>query len=533
MTYEKLDVLLETVNYCNLFCPACPWHSTMTREKRLLQPDEFSKIFKHISSYTKSICFYVMGEPLLNNHIFEYIQIAHRAGIHTGFSTNGMLLEEHIDDIFSSGLDYIQIALDGLNPKDHESYRVGSDFFKIVSNIQLLVREKQKRNSSLPEIQIQTLISKQNEYQLTEFQTFADKLGVGFSAKRMMFGKTADIISKNRAIFEPTQKSYQRLDNPDMLYYKDLKACPQSKYITVLCNGDVVPCCYDYDGKVILGNLISQTWPEILHGDAKKMFELQRLSDTSTLCASCDMAMKKEQLPLAVLFDYGRTLVIMPDIDIRRGIAYLLASVGVNPDQEKVELYFIEREKFVAKMCPDKKRRMVYPEVLTMKYLFEKFHIETSKDYNELEQIFSEGCSLGKPTEGSTELLKSLEVLGIATGVVTNNRYSQETIRWKLKKLFPEHNFDIILSSAEVGCYKPDSRIFEQALQTLQIEAHKVWFVGDSLEDDIKGAYQIGMEPFWYVKHAKVDESKINRRVDCRIIREWKDLNNILLDLAK
>ena len=52
-------------------------------------------------------------------------------------------------------------------------------------------------------------------------------------------------------------------------------------------------------------------------------------------------------------------------------------------------------------------------------------------------------------------------------------------------------------------------------------------------ETDIKGAYQIGMEPFWYVNHAKVDESKINRRVDCRIIREWKNLNNILLDLAK
>ena len=73
MLQEKMDVLLETVNYCNLRCPACPWHNTMTREKRKLSPDEFSTIFEHIYPYTKSICFYVMGEPLLNENLFESI----------------------------------------------------------------------------------------------------------------------------------------------------------------------------------------------------------------------------------------------------------------------------------------------------------------------------------------------------------------------------------------------------------------------------------------------------------------------------
>lgn len=533
MAEEKLDVLLETVNYCNLRCPACPWYSTMTREKRMLCPEEFARIFEHISPYTRSICFYVMGEPLLNGHIFEYIKATHDVGIHTGLSTNGMLLGEHIDDVFSSGLDYIQIALDGLEPQTHESYRVGSDFSRIVSNLRLLATEKKKRDSKFPEIQIQTLISRQNEYRLMEFQAFADELGVGFLAKKMMFGKTEDVISRNRAAFEPEQKNYRRLDNPDMLYYKDMEVCPQSKGLTILCNGDVVPCCYDYDGKVVLGNLVCQTWPEIAQGDAKKEFDQKRNLGMATLCATCDMVMeKKKQLPLAVLFDYGRTLVVMPDIDTRKGIAYLLTALGVKHDQEMVEQYYEEREKFIARMCPEKKRRMIYPETRVMKYLFEKFHIQTRKTEKELEQLFSDGCSLGKPVEGSTELLRTLRLLGIATGVVTNNRYSAETVCWKLKKLFPEHEFDMILSSAEVGCHKPDIRIFEQALQKLRMEPGKVWFVGDSLEDDIKGAYQVGMKTFWYVKHSKLDETKINHREDCSLIREWKEMENILFDCA-
>lgn len=531
MNQKKMDILLETVNYCNLHCPACPWYSTMTREKRTLLPEEFERIFEHISSYTKSICFYVMGEPLLNEHLFEYVLVAHKAGIHTGFSTNGMLLGEHIEDIFCSGLDFIQVALDGLESQTHESYRIGSDFSKIVSNLRLLVWEKKKRGSNLPKIQIQTLISRQNEYRLLEFQAFADELGVGFTAKKMMFGKTKDVISRNRAVFEPEQKKYRRLDNRDLLYYKDMVVCPQSKRLTILCNGDVVPCCYDYDGKVVLGNLIRQTWPEIVQGAIKKEFDRKRQQGDVEICASCDMvAEKKKELPSAVFFDYGRTLVIMPDIDIKRGIFYLLEDLGVKPDRAMVERYYEERENFVARMCPEEKRRMVYPEIRVMEHILGKFHIRTQKTYMELEQLFSDGCSLGIPTKGSVELLKTLRSLGIATGIITNNRYSEKTVRWKLRKLFPEHEFDVILSSAEVGCHKPDRKIFELALQELQIEPSKAWFVGDSLEDDIKGAIQVGMEPFWYVKHAKLDKTKINPREGCHVMQEWKEMESILKD---
>ena len=288
-----MDVLLETVNYCNLRCPACPWHTTMTREKRTLLPNEYEKIIEHIAPYTRSICFYVMGEPLLNEHIFDYVKIAHDKGIHTGFSTNAMLLREHIDDVFSSKLDFIQIALDGLDSETHEKYRMGSDYSKVVSGLYALVSKKKEKGSNIPEIQIQTLINKNNEYQLDNFKAFAESLGIGFSAKRMMFGKTPEIANKNRILFEPEQMSYRRFNNINLIYYRDMEACPQLGNLTILCNGDVVPCCYDYDGQEILGNLISQTWSEIEEGNLRRSFLLKREAGEAELCQKCDLLVEK------------------------------------------------------------------------------------------------------------------------------------------------------------------------------------------------------------------------------------------------
>ena len=41
--------------------------------------------------------------------------------------------------------------------------------------------------------------------------------------------------------------------NPD--YHKKSKCFEIYRNITILSNGDVVPCCVDYDGKMILGSV--------------------------------------------------------------------------------------------------------------------------------------------------------------------------------------------------------------------------------------------------------------------------------------
>ena len=56
------------------------------------------------------------------------------------------------------------------------------------------------------------------------------------------------------------------------------------------------------------------------------------------------------------------------------------------------------------------------------------------------------------------------------------------------------HLFDVVVVSGDIGIYKPDRRIFDEAARRVGIENEKVLFVGDHPVNDIKGALGAGMQ---------------------------------------
>ena len=59
--------------------------------------------------------------------------------------------------------------------------------------------------------------------------------------------------------------------------------------------------------------------------------------------------------------------------------------------------------------------------------------------------------------------------------------------------------FGVLVDSAEVGCTKPAPRIFQLALDALDVSAAKATFVGDSLARDMAGARGVGMRHIWLI----------------------------------
>lgn len=57
--------------------------------------------------------------------------------------------------------------------------------------------------------------------------------------------------------------------------------------------------------------------------------------------------------------------------------------------------------------------------------------------------------------------------------------------------------FQEILISAEVGWRKPRREIFQIALDRMRLDPAEALFVGDSMEIDVAGAKQIGMDAVW------------------------------------
>lgn len=70
--------------------------------------------------------------------------------------------------------------------------------------------------------------------------------------------------------------------------------------------------------------------------------------------------------------------------------------------------------------------------------------------------------------------------------------------------------FDTIFISEEVGFSKPDKRIFELALNTLNVQPENALFVGDDLEKDIAGCQNAKMKGIWFNPHSIKNDTKIN-----------------------
>ena len=61
--------------------------------------------------------------------------------------------------------------------------------------------------------------------------------------------------------------------------------------------------------------------------------------------------------------------------------------------------------------------------------------------------------------------------------------------------------FAHIVLSEEVGCQKPNPRIFEEALRMNGLQAEDVVMIGDSWSSDIQGAINAGIDQIWIRKN--------------------------------
>jgi HAD superfamily hydrolase (TIGR02253 family) len=80
-------------------------------------------------------------------------------------------------------------------------------------------------------------------------------------------------------------------------------------------------------------------------------------------------------------------------------------------------------------------------------------------------------------------------------GIITNGM--TEIQRNKIQRLGIEPYFDTVLISQEVGCLKPDPRIFELALARVPCRPEEAVMIGDSPDRDVAGARAVGMHALW------------------------------------
>lgn len=77
----------------------------------------------------------------------------------------------------------------------------------------------------------------------------------------------------------------------------------------------------------------------------------------------------------------------------------------------------------------------------------------------------------------------------------------------KIEKMGISQYVDFIVTSEEVGVEKPNSKMFETALQKMQMQSDEVCMIGDSYEKDIVGAKNLNIKAYWLTDKFSNDEN--------------------------
>jgi putative hydrolase of the HAD superfamily len=115
-------------------------------------------------------------------------------------------------------------------------------------------------------------------------------------------------------------------------------------------------------------------------------------------------------------------------------------------------------------------------------------------------------------------------------GIITNTMTSREQhVRAALRRIGLEQYFDVILTSVDVGCDKPDKKIFLEALRLLKVQPEEAVMVGNRISTDILGANKMGMKTVLFRWNQRYpEEARSPAEQPAHTIASLKELPKVL-----
>ncbi|MCD6371717.1 MAG: radical SAM protein [Candidatus Aenigmarchaeota archaeon] len=165
---------------CNLRCKICETWEANPKIEEELTLDEIKQVIWEIAKWDKRINIsFAGGEPLIRKKdLIEAIKFANSQGLVTHLTTNGTLVTEDVaKGLIESGLNYIQVSLDGATQKTNDFIRYKGSFKGAVRALKNLTKMKEEFDSDI-KIAITTVITDKNLDEILDIYEFAKFLGV-------------------------------------------------------------------------------------------------------------------------------------------------------------------------------------------------------------------------------------------------------------------------------------------------------------------------------------------------------------------
>ena len=312
---------IETTNYCNMKCAFCARTIFMERkniwindelfenlldkvkvhknddldnfwewaedENKISSPKDVSENGFYLSIVSRCLILHGYGEPFLDKHLIKRLEACKKRNIPTYFScTPATMTVDKAVKAMESGLTVLKFSLDALDDESIKSIRgKKANYDESISKILELIKIKKERGFKT--LLVPCMIALNN-----------DKKNIEMHKKFMSFWKDKDVFAyiksqDNRWLFE---QSDEIINNSH--YAQQYCEYPWTS-LTVMAEGNVVPCTQISNNEIVLGNVNNESLEDIWNGKNYKEFREMHISGKFPKNHKC-----KEKCDQVKLFEY-------------------------------------------------------------------------------------------------------------------------------------------------------------------------------------------------------------------------------------
>ena len=272
---------LEITDVCNLSCAFCPGTA---RPPQFITLPAFSCLSEKLRSCTDYLYLHVLGEPLLHPELADILRRCRQLDFRVCVTTNGTLLAEKLPVLLSSpALHKVSISL-------HSFEGNGRD-----AGLAAYLSQCWDACTALAEQGVLCTLRLWNG-------GGADALNgaicrwlsgvLGQDVTALPTDRKGNRRLREHIYLEPGEKfDWPHPDAPE----RGTQFCyGLRRQIAVLCDGTVVPCCLDGEGRMALGNLLEQDLADILSSPRAKAIAdgFARRRPAEALCRRCGYALR-------------------------------------------------------------------------------------------------------------------------------------------------------------------------------------------------------------------------------------------------
>lgn len=270
------EVRYEVTDHCNATCIMCPRDKHVdAREHGIMDQAKYEKSIDEVAALgAEKVVLTGFGEPLLDKRLELKIAYAKSKGLSTYFITNASALTPaRSRKLLEAGLDEMRVSFYGMSKETYNAVMQGLDFERTKGKVLEFLRLRDEMGAKT-RVQMSYLEMKENRVDTDRFREFWEpKVDALEIWKPHNFGDGRDYRD--------------RLDDSK----KTTCGRPENGPLQIQWNGEVIPCCYDYNNQIVLGNAFETPVLEVLNGPKYRLLRYAHRMKKFGLfpyCNQCD-----------------------------------------------------------------------------------------------------------------------------------------------------------------------------------------------------------------------------------------------------